>query len=115
MLRVVGLGLLEAFLLLLAGLLLALTGDVVGIGVIARLPTEQAQRTHEQTAEGTAAGPRIGEASGESIEPVSVHAGVLPNRLRTAVEAKRQGGAESPSSVVVLLGCSLHRAVPRTS
>src|SRR5688500_564876 len=49
---------------------------------------------------------RINEGTGERVEPCTVHAKDLLNRLRTAVEARRQDGVESPSSVVLLLRAS---------
>src|SRR5687767_4641313 len=51
-------------------------------------------------------GARIKEGTRERVEPCAVHAKDLRNRLRTAVEARRQDGAQSPSSVVLLLRAS---------
>ena len=46
----------------------------------------------------------------ERIEPIGVHGVVLRSRLRAAVDARRQDGVESPSSIVLLLRPSLHPA-----
>jgi hypothetical protein len=54
------------------------------------------------------AGASGGPGARQSIEAVGVDGTGLQRCLRTAVEARRQGDAQSPSSVGVLLGLSLH-------
>ncbi|HZA93881.1 MAG TPA: hypothetical protein VE420_14755 [Gemmatimonadales bacterium] len=107
MLGVVGLGLLDAGLLLLARSLLALLERIVGRGISHPEHTERPAKSRD---EGTTAGPDPSQGASEGIEAIGVHAGDLRNRLRAAVEAKRQGGAQSPSSVGVLLGRSRRRS-----
>jgi hypothetical protein len=55
-----------------------------------------------------------GHGASQRIESVSVHAVVLQIRLSTALEARRQGGAESPASVVVA-GSAAHPDVGVTA
>jgi hypothetical protein len=62
--------------------------------------TEDSSR---QESEGAATGPVSCHRTGESVEATIVHANLLDHLQTAAVEARRQDGAESPSSVVVRL------------
>jgi hypothetical protein len=62
--------------------------------------------------QGPAAGASSRQGTGQGIEPILVHDGELQGRLRMAVKARRQDGAQSPSSVGVLLGRSIHLNSP---
>jgi hypothetical protein len=104
---VVLLGLLDARLLLgLVVDLLALLQRVVSGSFADVEPTNEPKRTGKETAERTTAGARGSQRPGKGIEVEVVHE--RPFRPVTAVEAGRQDGVESPSSVVMLLGRSLH-------
>lgn len=76
-------------------------------GVVHGMSAEQTEGADEQTIEGAAAGAARTERTSEGIKAVSVQSMGLQTRLRTAVEARRQEGAESPSSIVLLLDRSL--------
>jgi hypothetical protein len=69
------LGLLEAFLLGLTRLLLALHLEVVSCALVAVVPAEDAKRSGEQSAQGATPGTSRTEGSGQSIEPGVVHEG----------------------------------------
>ena len=72
------------------------------------------EQGHQGAAEGehqgTTAGARNGQGAGQGIEALAIHSLNPDKRLRTAVEAWRQDGAQSPASVGVLLKRSVHHS-----
>src|SRR5215213_2120470 len=79
------------------------SGQGLGGGFAQGTPEECA----EQGAQGAPAGASPGQGTGERIEAISVH-GWHPFRPKAAVEARRQEGAQSPTSRVVLLEPNIH-------
>jgi hypothetical protein len=63
---------------------------------------EAAENAAGQNVEQTPSASGVGQNAGQGIEAVAVHDIDLQSRLRAAVEARRQGGVQSPSSIV---GC----------
>ena len=94
----------DFFLQLFSGLCAAASS--MGPKSVARAPPLKGQ--HQRLAR---RGASDNQRAGECVKAVGIHAVVLRNRLSTAVEASHQAGAESPSSVVVLLGLGLHLRV----
>src|SRR5688500_15546285 len=91
------LGLLEALLFGRARLLFALGLEVVRGDLVAVMPAEDAERSGEQTAEGTAAGPSRTQGSGEPIETGTIHA-CQPRWVRTKSGRTDQSGILAPEA-----------------
>jgi hypothetical protein len=74
----------------------------LGRGLVDQGRTQgKTKRATTRPGKGMTARTRGGEGVGEEIEPGIVHGRSLRDRLRTAVEARHQEGAKSPSSIVL--------------
>lgn len=95
-------GLLALALALLIALLAGRT-LLLRFGRVRLSKAKQAECAAECRSQGSTAGPQQAKRTGKAVKVDSGHSVVLQNRLRAAVEARHPGGAESPSSIQVLL------------